>query len=332
MNEEFPTIEEILENRAILLLGAGSSMRYGFPSWEDLFDDMRNLSKQKDCSQLYRRFMEVLLSYEKRIKIKKDKLTLDTAIAKVLSDLNYQEHQRMFIKGYIEKIISEYEQKDRKQPQKLWAERFSDIVLDQVKNNPKSIFNLSIISTNYDRCFMFKFFPPIFHYYLNFQYPQEEEFANLYKTSLQKFFTIYQPHGSLGPLDVDMEGYSAFPIFWFVSENGIKYRQYRNSRNVRGYGDERENSGEIELVGEHDDLDKNYEKINSELLPANICISLGHSKKGIEGMKIDWSKVKKLYYFGSKKPNLSCLDEGDIVLISAKDSKYDEKFIELVKA
>lgn len=164
----------------------------------------------------------------------------------------------------------------------------SQLILTKIKN-----FN--IVSLNYERCFAYHFFPKIYDFFTEATM-EDKDFLRTQEKEIVDFFHVDQPHGSLGGLLLghDIQLRSGNPVVEITTSAANKNTRYINSTGQRPYGVESINGNNIELVGEVEDMTKNYKKINNRLSNDDdedkYCLVIGLSKDGLSGCKINWDK------------------------------------------
>lgn len=188
-------LRSLLEEKTVLLLGAGASANYGFPLWKDLRKEYLNLLDSGTKLGLHKG------AEYWREQLSKNKEDTVDQIAAVASDDGLELFQRMTLETFFK-----YEFKDISLKKSGWVENFVNCYIELMELdafNPahlKFIFeNIYVISLNYDRSFSIRFTPRIDDY-INKRYPNTITREGTINGIRQNFRTIIQPHGSLGSI------------------------------------------------------------------------------------------------------------------------------------
>lgn len=298
---------ELLEEGLVIVLGAGASMDYGFPSWSQLQTNLLNLLGEDGKSEtedvFARKWIGIINSTDFST------TTIDHVISQNYGNLV----ERHWIVGHLKQVILECEKSDKSSDsQGKWISTLSDHVLEIIKSQPKDkagddkvvkiLKNLKVVTLNYDRCFEVHFYEQI-QIALNSHNFHDRDFLRNREQELRDFFLVYHPHGSLGFLSLAEHSMIGNPITGVNIYDGNKYNNYKSNSSGFEYGGTIPRYNHIELVGEGD-MPKNYDRLNNEFLnETQNCVIIGVSNIGLMGCKLDWSKFKRIYYSDRTVPD-----------------------------
>jgi len=295
---DLPNLNALVDSKFVIVLGAGASIDYGFPSWnqlrERLLDKLQSvISENRDQHdvKLASRWKEIIDGADFGLS------TIDHVISENYGNLV----ERHWIVQIIKNILSECEKADieNNDGESRWIERFSEKYLEiidtyiQAKDDRavlNVLSNLVVVSLNYDRCFAYYFFPRLRDYF-NSAHLTDRDFLSNQRKCLTEFFVTYQPHGSLGFMSLPGINRMGNPVTSVKIFDGNKHTDFGTSSNGFGYGGLKNENNHIELVGEGD-MQKNYERINDTAVKgAKYCLVIGLSSVGLEGCGVNWSAL-----------------------------------------
>lgn len=298
-------LKDLLENKTCLLLGAGASLDYDFPLWNDLSIRLTRLLNDSEQSPYKDYWLEILAEHSEALT--KSMITIDQVISLNRRSVVY----RNYIVNILQEIISESELEDSNtnlDDDEGWLGVFRTklrlLLSECVESGDleaylRVMMNLKVVSLNYDRAFARHVMRPIAEDLNHHSFLSDTEFHTNFSNELRDFFTIHQPHGSLGLLPVPGR-MSGNPIAGIHSHTAIKQNNYGGNSNGTQYGMKpNQNVDWIEVVGEGD-LNKNYERLSSAIMPnVQNLIAIGLSPIGISACEIDWDVIpKKISYCG----------------------------------
>lgn len=314
-----PNLKNLIDDKVLLVLGAGGSIDYGFPDWEGLaqkiierLDSVIANSTDDFDREMAKEWQGTLKSADFK------KQTIDHVISSNYGNLV----RRHWIVNILKDVIYESEKKDLESTPKdeRWVERLSAKYMDLLRlaENQSSdsdilklVDNFRVVSLNYDRSFAYYFFPNLVNYFHRANL-KDRDFLMSQSNNLVGFFRTYQPHGSLGFFSVPRLPRIGNPITGITVVDGNKYSNLQSNSNGNTYGAKPSENNHIELVGESN-MEGNYKNINNNLVPGTKnCLVIGLSEIGLLGCKIDWQKFDTVYYSGKKLPsgvkgNFKCL-------------------------
>jgi len=274
-----PTLEKLLEDKTVFVLGAGSSKPYGFPLW----DDLKKVILEK-CDQLSdtSEYSELGLAYWESCLNKDDEKSVDT-LAKEANDSSRKGFQTI-----VGRYLISCEASDLESNKSDWVEVFHTKVLDLCRDkSPSEILpNITIVNLNYDRCFCHRFSATVKALYEGF--PGDWERQAQWPTYGTSFYHHIHPHGAIGTLpyafmNPPLHGLNAFT---FINPN---------SMNTVVYGDtdsyEKAMLGNqihimpVDVVGPdtwHNRSNISYVRANQALQQSRNVVFIGVSKDGYD--------------------------------------------------
>lgn len=317
-----PKLEELIAGKTVLVLGAGASMEYGFPSWDGLGTELINRLASIHLESTDQHDKKMASMWKNAIEKADFKTTtIDHVIAENYGTLV----ERHWIVQCIKNIISEKEEIDSQEPEQpdRWVERFSEkfISILEVERAKKSVDDvkalsvldgLVVVSLNYERCFAHYFYPKIREYFNSARF-EDKDFLRNQRKQLIRFFSIYQPHGSLGFMSIPGINRIGNPVTSVKIFDGNKHTEFRDSSSGSPYGSKSNQHGHIELVGEGS-MEENYKRINNSAIQgAKYCLVIGLSEAGLDGCKVNWDSFDHVFYSGQSvsehlKKKFVCLD------------------------
>lgn len=304
-----PKLEELLQEKTVIILGAGASKDYGFPLWGELVDLMQSDFRRDQDNPFSNHngadyWLEAL---QEQTKLPINEQSTVDALAANADDSGLELFQ-----FYIFNKFLELESLDRNSNKQGWIEVFADKYVDLVKRhqtNPamikKVLDNLSIISFNYERSFAWRFNGSVNHRI-------QKVFVNRVKrkhmlTGVQQLYnTIYHPHGCLGEFSNDD----------YIPNIRIDATHHMTQSVLAlPYG------GTDKLIQGASNLDAiipldliqfgakcaTYSRANSVLSAASNVVIIGMSELGIRGMSsmqntnfLNLKSNKNIYYSGNE--------------------------------
>lgn len=307
-----PPLAELLENKFVLILGAGASKDFGFPEWHDLYALLKE-NLHRSCSQQSGYWLKVLSDNNERLLDRSSSgLTIDQVVAANYGNNVY----RRFINNRMQDILKRQEQADK--------EQFSDAAIDWVSilrnkfiallEDAKStsdqhvislLENFKVVSLNYDRSFAVRFYPKIIESFSH-TFLESADFLLEHRTILQNFFTVFQPHGSIGALPIGSEyTEDGNPITQILSANGTRRTGFSANGIGIPYGNVSTSQyTEIDLVDSPESMNENYQHIGEFMCSSTSALVIGLSTKGIKGCRINWLNLDRVYYSSSEDPQL----------------------------
>lgn len=190
-------LKKCLQEKTVLLLGAGASVDYGFPLWEELKPIYKNLVNVSMSPSFFgehagAEYWRTSLSNMSDIETV-DKLALNA------SDQGITLFQLMTLQTF-----AEFETIDLSTPSNGWVENFTDAYISLLEDNPRNtqhikplLENLSVISLNYDRSFAYRFAPKVNDFKVS-AYPNKFIRNSIIQGIKWNNNIVVQPHGSLG--------------------------------------------------------------------------------------------------------------------------------------
>jgi len=304
-----PNLEDLLNNRLVLVLGAGASVDYGFPDWKKLAEMILTKLDELSSSSTDDLDRELALEWKSILEnADLEKETIDQIISSSYGNLV----RRHWIVNILKEAISNCERDDltSRDTGVRWVEKLSKKYVDMLHEAESSgddgavlnlLRNFRVVSLNYDRVFANYFFPPIVDYF-NFANLTDRDFLLNQASDLTEFFSTYQPHGSLGFISLHNIQRFGNPINSIHVIDGNKYTNFRPGGSGNSYGDKPIETTHIELVGESD-MSRNYKYINGNFADGiQNCLVVGLSDLGLVGCKMNWSNFENIYYSGKIVP------------------------------
>ncbi|GAB2197032.1 hypothetical protein [Sessilibacter sp. MAH4] len=294
MTLNIPKLEELFENKTVLILGAGASKDYGFPLWAKLKEELLDIFRSPSVP-------EVSADGSANWWIDKLNNMDETQTVDTLAPDAPDEYFDRF-RLALALIVARYESLDNNTGWvESFATKFAEMLLrirDRDKIN-QAVTNFTAITLNYDRSFNRRFGLTVVE---KFRAGLEGHGRNYKKYHQEVFeahlYMVLHPHGSLG---------STGEVH--VNINDSTYQGSSSHLRVN-YGDTNEiiklfnEQGAIPNVTSIDDMsDGNnpcYFTANSKMHAKNaICIGL--SDIGVKNCKLDFKNIQTVYYSGANK-------------------------------
>jgi hypothetical protein len=291
-----PKLSELLENRITLVLGAGASMDYGFPSWLELKNGLiEELNKNHG-------------SLKNQAAIDWWKETLNSMSPDQTIDIiatNAPEDYFDTFRILLSLLICRYEEQDKNDKKTGWIEKFAEKYFQLIESAYpdtekilKLLTNLNIVTLNYDRVFNIRFYGAI-EVNLKSILQKPREFQKVFEQTLSSKAKILHPHGCVG-----CSGSNEFAIphaYTYLNPNQLPGVDYGNVGDLR----RNINNGQISPILPVDDLKdgKNwtYNEVNIVLKDSRYAICIGLSENGITNSALQLESLEKVYYSGSEK-------------------------------
>jgi len=239
-------------------------------------------------------------------------LTIDEVIAKNYGNNVY----RRFINNRLQDILKRQELLDKEQLAEsannwviILRDKFIKLLVDAKNNSDQHVVrlleNFKVVSLNYERSFAVRFYPKIVEYFSN-TFFESADFLLEQRAVLQSFFTVYQPHGSIGALPMDARYIEdGNPITKILSANGTRKTNFSASGIGIVYGNVGTSQySEIDLVDTPDAMNDNYQHIEKVISADASTLVIGLSSKGIKGCRINWLNLDAIYYSSSLAPQV----------------------------
>ena len=291
---EMPSLQKLLNEPFALILGAGASMGYGFPSWYKLKQEM--ISRLADESDQVANIFGPKMAQEflHKIRTMKSDETIDT-VAERLDGDGFTLFQML-----TSSIILKCEEKS-KAVEHGWIEVFIDKIANLFEHEMKSerdpliIFtNLNVITLNYDRLFEYKFSSKI-EAAITKRLPRERQFKQLgYDSTLAKIGNVIHPHGAIGSFN---EGFHRISCSTYLNKEsglGMNYGDHESLMN--GFT----NWKRVPYICPVDDItqakdNRSYDEANSILKNVSTAFCIGLSEIGITSSNLELDSIKTIY-------------------------------------
>ena len=205
-------IDELLQNRTVFVLGAGSSKDYNFPLWEELKPE----------------FLKRIVNYqdtfgEEAVQYWTDALNSDQG-----KSVDFLAHKALpagqeLFQFVIGDILLECENSDAQSKSERWIEIFCQKLLGLGLNSETSdlLQNLSFVNFNYDRCFdqryLNNFIKPLWNSFPS-KWTRLQSYQSL-NGELAPFCSIPHPHGTLGAIGLFSKGAKVFANYSYTFHN-----------------------------------------------------------------------------------------------------------------
>lgn len=291
---EIPSLQELLNEPFALILGAGASMGYGFPSWYELKQEM--VSRLTDESDPVTNIFgpDIPQEFLQKIQDMKPDETIDTVAERLDGD------EFTLFQMLTSSIILKCEEKSKAVEHgwiKVFIEKTVDLFECEIKSgrDPLRIFtNLNVITLNYDRLFEYKFSSEI-EAAITDRLPREREFKQLgYDSTLEKLGNIIHPHGAIGSFN---EGFVRTSCTTYLNKEsglGINFGDHENF--MTGFT----NWEQVPYICPVDDITKakdnrSYDEANNILKNVTAALCLGLSKMGITSSNLELDSIKTIY-------------------------------------
>lgn len=164
-----PSLEKLLQDGLVLVLGAGASVDYGYPLWKSLKEEL--VTKLNDSNFDKETDKKLADKWLTAIKDSSNEQTLDSIISESYKNII----ERNWISNIVMRLLSECERKDKENSEKKWICLFADKFVelldaellkdDRGQNALNLLANFKVVSLNYERCFSYHFFPKIYAFF-----------------------------------------------------------------------------------------------------------------------------------------------------------------------
>ena len=322
----FMNLFEMLDDAPVtLVLGAGASMDYGLPSWEQLKKQLIEIADAKNAElniseDIGNFWFNELSSID-------DLTTLDAVAGKIESNEYYSAFQKMTAYAL---LLGE--EKAAKETKDKWIERFSLACVAYLNDTRattdrksyeqrmKNLNKISVVSLNYDRVFQFKLMNKMTATLGGLTFSRQKE--KLLKWPRPNFsVTMIQPHGAIGLLkgtssgdrtilsrELSKFGQEPFAIFWSAHSSYSILRQLVDFGRTDHFLKICEKGGvdadlHLNIIAVDDLIEgadvSNYD-VADALLAENNIICIGLSHVGLNNSRLNFSKANHVILTNSK--------------------------------
>lgn len=291
------SLDQFLESKTCLILGAGASADFSMPLWSDLRSMLvAHIKNGNRNSVASKHWLSVLNNST-------DSTTVDSLAMEARNDEEFY-----FLQRKLSEIILEGEKKDH--DKENWVSTFAKAVGIRLVNSEAKALqyatNLSVVSLNYDRCFNHYFSKGIKEaLYIKHKRPRITQ--GHYEVIEEQIENVLHPHGCIGQLN---------------SKKHIRNVLENSKTSSNSYEAVVEFGGKFptefappifpidELKLPRFSNNRIYLESNIAMKNAKYCICIGVSPLGLRESLLDFSLAKQVFYSGKEKvfPNFNPLD------------------------
>lgn len=299
---------DLLQERTVLLLGAGASMDYGFPSWNHLKNDLLQIFSDESWPEISGH--EGAAWWRDAILTMKDDETIDAVATNAPGE--YFDLFRIATAV----VITRYEERDKSNSNPGWIEMLAEKYLVVLRNAyPNDVLtkklgsNLSVITLNYDRLFDIRFYPKLKNGFCE-MLAKPREFQKKYAGTggiFSDLSRVLHVHGAVGSTPGD--GSNAEHHTYLNPSIGLQV-PYGGTQRLQTMV----RKGAVPFIAPVDDLvdakNPTYDKANNLLRKARYCICIGLSPLGLTESHLDLLNVEKVFYSGREEvfPNFEAVN------------------------
>lgn len=297
--------------KTIVVLGAGSSLDYGFPLWSELLDWILSLDKPKmDSIGFPPNFIDNFLFASEKIRelsVQHNDWTLDKLVYEIDKPKEVMTHSLGFyVMAVVSKLLAIGESEARGQDEK-WISKLQDKIVKFVARNSfrnsssdNLLDSLEIISLNYERTF--EHFMRT-NFYDKLRLDPDYDPPDLSSSRILAFNTrlkIYYPHGRLGLLSVGDSRENEYSVPKDLSCPPMAQVGLMQSVTNVSYAYGQHPSGQDAKIAVVDALDaRSYGSANQALRDAESVFCLGLSSAGIIQSGLTFDRSSKVFLSNS---------------------------------